>query len=223
MGQIRASTGATIQAVRSKVALSTEMAAVRVPTPSIIPMEARKRRGAISQISWSMRSSPTTEMARRLRHPLQGGARCGQVGRVVQQSGRRRHQALLELRPGAFRGGWHNPALFAYSPQGAVVESCDFQKGRPQGLHVKYSDKGTLTYRTSYVDGLKEGQEEFFSETGQPLGGGLFSKGKPLGKHLQLHPDGSQMRLASYSPSEAGKLLEPIVGVLRKRFGGAQV
>jgi len=101
-----------------------------------------------------------------------------------------------------------HPAVVIYDNDRHLIEVQDFKEGKPDGWHFHYYASGKPRYKVQYLDGQKEGKEQFFSETGSILGEGSYIKGTPCGKHFREHFNGQIAYLALYG--ESGGLKEPI-------------
>lgn len=111
---------------------------------------------------------------------------------------------------GVLNGDGRGQAYLAYSATGVIIESQDFKSGLASGLHTKSTENGASIYKVFYTAGKKEGKEEFFSNDGKPLGGGLYKAGREIGEHILYYPSGKLKRRSVYSKEEPGKLIEPI-------------
>lgn len=113
------------------------------------------------------------------------------------------------------------PALIVYDQDEKVVETLYAKEGILEGLHQKYYPNSVRRYQVNYINGKKEGKEEFFSETGAYLGGGEYQGGVPIKRHVIKYPNGLFQKIACYN--EHGDLLKPIEeyhenGQIHKRY-----
>ncbi|HEY4830985.1 MAG TPA: toxin-antitoxin system YwqK family antitoxin, partial [Waddliaceae bacterium] len=109
---------------------------------------------------------------------------------------------------GLLHGDGKTPAVMIYGPELSLLEVQDFRYGKPFGLHLRYSSSGQVGYRVNYVNGVKDGKEQYFDDDGKVTGGGTWRAGVPVGEHFQYFAGGELQKRARYSGK--GELLEPI-------------
>lgn len=109
---------------------------------------------------------------------------------------------------GLLNGTHSHPGYLAYGENHKILEKQEFRFGQPDGVHILYFPNGIVKEKVSYIKGLKQGKEQFFSAQETILGEGNYQNGIPIGKHFKKHLNGQFSFVANYN--EEGELKEPI-------------
>ena len=66
-----------------------------------------------------------------------------------------------------------------------------YWEGRLHGEVVLYWPNGALKRKCAFLNGVREGLDQMWSETGQLLDEGSYRLGKPIGIHRRFHKNGT--------------------------------
>lgn len=137
--------------------------------------------------------------------PFKGGQRTG-LAKAYSESG------ALVSQENYSEGKLHSTdelhAIEKYDNEGHLLFVQDFKQGVACGLCMEYDPNGCLLHCVEFVDGKKQGREEFFSSQGKNLGGGLFAGGVPVGHHYRLYENGTLAFEGRFD--EVGESKEPV-------------
>ena len=122
-------------------------------------------------------------------------------GRSVHFYENRRIRNYYNFVEGELQSGHETPAIMTYDEEGNLLETQNFQCGKPSGSYIKYHKNGRESYHAEYVDGKINGLEHFYAIDGSIIGKGRYEMGKRFGKHWRNHADGGLAFLAEYDLS----------------------
>jgi len=100
------------------------------------------------------------------------------------------------------------PAEVKYDENHSIIEVQDYYQGLPSGSHIRYYANERQSYALCYVNGKKNGKEQWFNVNGKVIGEKEYNNGKNIGTHWKKHFNGTLSYLAIYN--KEGCLNEPI-------------